>query len=157
MSHDAAPDAPAFRIWPPVAFAVPFLVGLAATRWIGETARLGPYAQEAGLLLLLLVIPWDAWALWALLSRRTALLPGGATTTLVTTGIYRVSRNPLYVGFAVLYAGLGLVLGSVWALALLPVAILAVLWGAILPEEAYLARKFGADYDAYRQRVRRWL
>jgi len=46
---------------------------------------------------------------------------------------------------------------SVWALLLVPVGIALLLWGAITPEEKYLSSKFGAEYDAYRQRVRRWL
>ena len=91
------------------------------------------------------------------MSRRTGLLPGQASTTLVTTGIFAVSRNPLYVGFTGLHLGLALVLGSLWALAALPLALLAVLWGAILPEEAYLAGKFGAEYADDRSKVRRWL
>lgn len=152
-----ASDAPRFRIWPPVAFAVPFLLGLGASWWLGDPVVLPRWSGLAGLVLLILAVPWDAWALWGLLSRRTALLPGSPTTTLVVTGPFALSRNPLYVGFVLLHGGLALVLGSVWALAALPVAILAVLWGAILPEEAYLARKFGRDYAQYRARVRRWI
>jgi protein-S-isoprenylcysteine O-methyltransferase Ste14 len=49
------------------------------------------------------------------------------------------------------------VLASFWSLVLVPVGVAALLWGAIRPEERYLSAKFGADYDAYRARVRRWL
>lgn len=150
-------DAPRFRIWPPVAFGVPFLLGVAASTWLGDPAPLGPWARPVGLVLLALVVPWDTWALVTMRRRRTAILPGAPTTSLITTGPFRMSRNPLYVGFTVLHASLALLLGSLWALAALPVAILAVLWGAILPEEAYLAGKFGSAYDDYRRRVRRWI
>lgn len=150
-------DAPPFRIWPPVAFGVPFLLGLGGSWWLGDPVALPAWTRLAGWGIVFFAALWQACGLWALLSRRTGLLPGQATTTLVTTGVYRLSRNPLYVGFAGLHLGLGLALGSVWALAALPVAVLAVTWGAILPEEAYLAQRFGAEYADYRNKVRRWL
>lgn len=150
-------DAPAFRIWPPVAFGVPFALGVAASTWIGDPLALGAWATPAGIALLAVAVPWDAWGLLAILRRRTGLLPGRPTTALITTGPFRLSRNPLYVGFVLLHVAFALLLGSVWALVGLPVAVLAVWWGAIAPEEAYLAAKFGEEYAAYRSRVRRWL
>jgi protein-S-isoprenylcysteine O-methyltransferase Ste14 len=150
-------DAPRFRIWPPVAFGVPFLLGLAVTWRLGDPVTLGIWARPAGFILVAFVIPWDAWALASMVRHRTAILPGGATTTLLTTGPFAISRNPLYVGFIGWHLALGLLLGSVWALVGLPIAILAVLWGAILPEESYLAQKFGSVYEDYRKRVRRWV
>lgn len=150
-------DAPDFRIWPPVAFGVPFLLGLGASWWLGDPVSLPRWSRDAGSVLLVLAALWQAWGLWSLLRRHTGLLPGQPTTALVTTGPFRVSRNPLYVGFAALHLGAALALHSPWALVALPVAVLAVLWGAILPEEAYLARKFGAAYAEYCGKVRRWL
>jgi protein-S-isoprenylcysteine O-methyltransferase Ste14 len=88
---------------------------------------------------------------------RTALLPGGATTTLIASGPFTRSRNPLYVGLLVLSAGLALLAGSLWALVALPVEWGLLRWGAVLPEERYLAAKFGAEYADYTRRVRRWL
>ncbi len=152
-----ATDAPAFRILPPVAFAVPLGLGLAATWWLGDPVRFGPWARWTGWALLALVVPWDAWALATLGRHHTTVLPGRPTTHLVTTGPFRLSRNPLYVGFALLSTSIALLAHSTWALAGLPVALLAVQWGAILPEETYLAGKFGDAYAQYKARVRRWL
>ena len=90
-------------------------------------------------------------------AHRTSILPGGATTAVLQSGPFRVSRNPLYVGLVALDAGLALLAGSFWALVFVPVGIVALLWGAIWPEERYLAGKFGDDYAAYQARVRRWL
>ena len=67
------------------------------------------------------------------------------------------SRNPLYLGLLAGSAGLALLAGSLWALVLLPVEWALLQWGAVLPEERYLAGKFGSAYDDYRRRVRRWL
>jgi protein-S-isoprenylcysteine O-methyltransferase Ste14 len=63
----------------------------------------------------------------------------------------------LYVGLIVLDLSLALLWPSAWALILVPAGIALLRWGAILPEENYLSKKFGAEYDGYRRRVRRWL
>ena len=76
---------------------------------------------------------------------------------LVTTGIHGWSRNPIYVGMLLLYLGIGLLVRSPWILLLaLPLAI-TIRFGVIAREEAYLERRFGNDYQAYRARVRRWI
>jgi protein-S-isoprenylcysteine O-methyltransferase Ste14 len=53
--------------------------------------------------------------------------------------------------------GLALLVPSFWALVLVPVGVAVLWWGAVRPEEEYLSDRFGADYDDYRHRVRRWL
>jgi len=76
---------------------------------------------------------------------------------LVTTGIHGWSRNPIYVGIFLLYAGIGLAARSPWVLILaLPLAI-ALRYGVVAREEAYLERRFGDTYRDYKARVRRWL
>ena len=64
---------------------------------------------------------------------------------------------PLYLGLITLDVALALLWPSLWALALVPLGVAALRWGAVLPEERYLSAKFGVEYDAYRARVRRWL
>jgi protein-S-isoprenylcysteine O-methyltransferase Ste14 len=63
----------------------------------------------------------------------------------------------LYVGLLALYLGLALLAPTFWGLVLFPAAVLLVLWGAIQPEERFLHERFGAQYDDYARRVRRWL
>jgi protein-S-isoprenylcysteine O-methyltransferase Ste14 len=76
---------------------------------------------------------------------------------LVTTGIHGWSRNPIYVGMFLLYAGIGLAALSPWVLILaLPLAV-TVRYGVVAREEAYLERRFGDTYRDYKVRVRRWL
>ena len=76
---------------------------------------------------------------------------------LVTTGIHGWSRNPIYVGMFLLYAGIGLAARSPWALILtLPLAI-TMRCGVVAREEAYLERRFGDAYRDYKAHVRRWL
>ena len=87
----------------------------------------------------------------------TNLNPTQPTTTLITTGPFRFSRNPIYLSFVLLYAGLAVLFNTLWAILLLPVVLQLMNWGVIEREEAYLERKFGAQYRTYTQRVRRWL
>lgn len=76
---------------------------------------------------------------------------------LVTTGIYRWTRNPIYLAFFLVYGGIGIVVRSPWILLLaLPLAI-TIRYGVVAREEAYLERRFGDIYLDYKQRVRRWL
>jgi protein-S-isoprenylcysteine O-methyltransferase Ste14 len=76
---------------------------------------------------------------------------------LVTTGIYRWTRNPIYLGFFLMYGGIGVAAQSPWVLILtLPIAI-TVRYGVVAREEAYLERRFGDAYRDYKARVRRWL
>lgn len=99
----------------------------------------------------------ELWAIGAFRRRRTAVQPWKPSTALVAEGPYRFSRNPIYLGFAVTYLGLALALNSWLALALLVPCLLVVDRGVIAREERYLSAKFGASYDAYRGRVRRWI
>jgi len=79
------------------------------------------------------------------------------STALVTTGIYRYSRNPIYLGMALIYVGLSLFADSILALAWLPLALIIMYNGVIRREERYLESKFGQEYRAYKRRVRRWI
>jgi protein-S-isoprenylcysteine O-methyltransferase Ste14 len=87
----------------------------------------------------------------------THVQPHKPSTTVVTGGVYRYSRNPIYVGLTALYLGLAFVANTWWA-AILLVPVLAVIhWGVIAREERYLEGKFGETYRAYSARVRRWI
>jgi protein-S-isoprenylcysteine O-methyltransferase Ste14 len=83
--------------------------------------------------------------------------PGLPTGELVTTGVFAVSRNPIYLGGVCLLAGIALVFSLTWSLLLLVPAVAACHYLLIAPEERYLAARFGAEYTQYRASVRRWL
>lgn len=76
---------------------------------------------------------------------------------LVTTGIYRRTRNPIYLGFFTAYVGIGVAAASPWILILLLPLVVTIRYGVVAREEAYLERRFGDAYRDYRARVRRWL
>ncbi len=82
--------------------------------------------------------------------------PGHATTSLVTTGVFSFSRNPLYLGGVLVLVGIGFAFNLPWVLLLLLPSLVACQYLLIAPEETYLAAKFGQDYAAYAASVRRW-
>lgn len=87
----------------------------------------------------------------------TNAIPFKPTTALVTGGPYRITRNPMYVGMALAYIAIAVGFSVMWALALLPVVLLAIDRLVIAKEEPYLERLFGEPYLEYKRRVRRWL
>jgi protein-S-isoprenylcysteine O-methyltransferase Ste14 len=144
-------------LWPPVSVGIPLLVGLLVSAEVGDPLQRSPVTTGLGWLLIAVFGIWNGWALWTIGANRTALLPGQSTTTLIESGPFKRSRNPLYVGLLVGSAGLSLVAASLWALVALPLEWALLHWGAVLPEERYLAAKFGDSYTEYTRRVRRWL
>lgn len=149
---------PRVRIWPPVAAGVPWLGGWWAGRRLGVPPMGGgAWVPGAGRALLVAFALWNGWCLWYFARHRTGLMPGQDTNALLTSGPYRVSRNPLYVGLIAGYIGAALVARSWGAVAMAPVIWAGLHWGAVLPEEAYLRSRLGGPYEEYRSRVRRWL
>ncbi len=88
---------------------------------------------------------------------RTSVNPSRPTTALLTAGPYRLTRNPMYLAMVIQYVGLALLFNALWAIVLLPLALVIIHFTVIKREERYLEQKFGEDYRAYKARVRRWL
>ena len=83
--------------------------------------------------------------------------PWEPSPEIISDGVYRFTRNPMYVGMGVLQAGLAVALADAWVLLLVPVTWCVIYFIAIRHEEAYLERKFGEPYLTYKRSVRRWL
>jgi protein-S-isoprenylcysteine O-methyltransferase Ste14 len=146
-------------VFPPLIYAALFSVGYTAH-------RLAPMHLFVDLPGAVRLVGWGLVVLALLVAASAALLmfragttpnPHRPTTALVAHGPYRFTRNPMYLGLALLYLGLALLVNSAWPLALFPVAIMLVDRWVIAREEAYLERVFGDAYRAYQARVRRWL
>lgn len=88
---------------------------------------------------------------------RTTLDPHGSARQLVTSGIYRFTRNPIYLGFLLMVIGLPLNSGLYWGIVLAPFYVVLMNRLIVQHEEAYLEKKFGKAYTSYTARVRRWL
>jgi protein-S-isoprenylcysteine O-methyltransferase Ste14 len=80
-----------------------------------------------------------------------------APTKLLTGGPYSFSRNPMYIGWTLIYLGTALAANSVWMIALLPIVMVFTHVTDVRNEERFLAEKFGNEYLEYQGRVRRYL
>jgi protein-S-isoprenylcysteine O-methyltransferase Ste14 len=143
---------------PPLLFAAPLLAGWLVNRrcpWPLTAAT--TIAIGTGVLLITLGAAVALAGVRRFRRAGTTVLPFGGTSQLVSLGVYRFTRNPMYLGMALGYAGLAVLLNSVWCLLLLPVALVSVHVLAIRPEERYLSKKFGEEYRDYLKRVRRWI
>ena len=114
-------------------------------------------ARIAGIPLVLFGLFLGGSAVAAQRRAGTPVNPTQPTQAIVQGGPYRFTRNPIYLGMALAYSGLALLLNAVWGLLLLPVMVIALDRGMIRGEEAYLERNFGEVYRQYKDRVRRWL
>ena len=97
--------------------------------------------------------------IFAFRNNRTTVNPLSPSTAsvVVTTGVYRISRNPMYLGFLMALAGWAVHLSNVVAILLLPAFVAYLTRYQIKPEERALLAKFGSEYSQYMSRVRRWL
>lgn len=147
------------RIPPPLAFAAWVLLGVAC-RYLVAAAPVPLDESIGGVAGLLIVAGGFALAASArTLFRRTGQSPAPwkPSPELIFTGPYRFTRNPMYVGLAVIQVGLGIGFNNLWISLFAAAALLTVHFTAVLPEERYLTEKFGESYRSYRARVRRYL
>jgi protein-S-isoprenylcysteine O-methyltransferase Ste14 len=158
MTMAAEPDSAGVRFPPPFVYLGALLLGLAAERFVTLRSfgidRLFLVATGG-----LVFVAGAAMMLAAAgLFRRlgTNVPPSQPTKRIVTTGPYRWTRNPMYLGMALVYAGLAI--GFDWpiAFALLPLVLTTIQTQVIAREERYLEAKFGDEYLRYKAEVRRW-
>ena len=163
MSEDPAGLANAgVRFPPPLLFVAGLAVSLALDRLVlpirlashdvGRTPLLA-----LGWLGIVAGVAFSTWGIRTFRRARTSILPNKPARTVVESGPYWWSRNPMYVGLTAVYTGVALIRNAVWPLIVLPVVLTALWFLVIRREERYLTHAFGDSYIRYRQRVRRWL
>jgi len=113
--------------------------------------------RNVGLLLTFLGFLLGIGAFIEFRKARTTLDPHGSAKQVVTSGIYRFTRNPIYLGFLLMVIGLPLNSGLYWGFLMAPLYMMTMTRLVIEREEAYLEKKFKDQYTGYKSRVRRWL
>jgi len=141
---------------PPLIYAAA-LAAMLVLRWLWPLPILGGAAFWPGLALVVFGVGILIWGRRTLVAGGTNVDPSLPSTAVVTSGPYRISRNPLYVGLAIVYLGLALAFDVWWGIVLLVLVLLVMHLGVIHREERYLERKFGDAYRQYRLAVRRYL
>lgn len=148
------------RVPVPWVFVLAFLAGFAIQKGTGAGVIHGDAAvagRNVGLVLFAAGAVIAGWGLTIFYRLRTTTVPGQCSRELVVWGPYRFTRNPMYVGLTLAYLGEAGILAQMWPLALLPLVLAYLNWTVIPVEEARLTETFGAAYEEYRGRVRRWI
>jgi protein-S-isoprenylcysteine O-methyltransferase Ste14 len=142
---------------PPVIYLAGLAIGFGLEAVLPSVSLPGVLAWSVGGVLILVgvVLGWSFFT--ALRRARTPVDPYKATTAIVTTGPYRLSRNPGYLAMALVYGGISVIAGALWALVVLVPTLMLINWGVIAREERYLEDKFGEEYRRYAGHTRRWL
>lgn len=157
MSDDK--DIPGVIAPPPLIFGIPLIVGLVLhgqelgldinEDWPGRAIGGAILCIFGAALIMLAILKFHA--------AKTPPEPWKETTAFVREGVYRLTRNPMYLGMASIYLGITVIAGCLILAALFVPVIITIHRGVILREEKYLSRKFGAAYDDYRRLTRRWI
>jgi protein-S-isoprenylcysteine O-methyltransferase Ste14 len=152
---------PDVRVPPPVLFALPLMLGLVVQHFVPIDIVSGDGPAKiidfVGAAEIFIGVSLATWAVLTFRRLRTPVIPIRPARTLSIEGPYTMTRNPMYVAFALVYLGITFVVNAFWPLLFLPEALVFTYLFAIKREETYLAREFGDAYTEYCARVRRWL
>ncbi|WP_169054097.1 isoprenylcysteine carboxylmethyltransferase family protein [Nitratireductor sp. XY-223] len=143
--------------WPPILAAVALLLAVLAGKLIAVPLPDAAVLRMIGVLLLLSAVGLDIWSITTLHSAQTTILPTRKSSHLVMNGPYRFSRNPIYCGYIMFLLALGLILANAWFVAFAAAAAYGIQRFAVEREELHLLAVFGAEYESYCRRVRRWV
>ena len=150
-------DRPNVLAPPPLIYLAVLVLAFVLDAVLPLRLSLPPVVRWSGTAVMLVAVVLGGVGRFAFARVRTSANPMQPATTLVTSGAYRWSRNPMYVGMTALLVGFALTTRMAWVLILLVPALTVMHWGVVLREERYLTGKFGAEYETYRARVRRYL
>ena len=155
-SHSQS-DTPHVLILPPLLYGVALAAGF-LLQWIAPHPILSSNARPwVGGALLASGVILAIWGRRVMEGAGTNVNPRLPATAVVSTGPFRLSRNPLYVALTLVYVGLALLANALWVLLFIVPVLVVMHYGVVRREERYLEAKFGDTYRAYRSRVRRYI
>ena len=144
--------------WPPLLYALTLGAAYALSRLV-PLPRWddGPVSKAVGIALLATGLGIAILGALALIRAKTTIDPTGSAKRLMQDGIYRLTRNPMYLGGVLTFAGLGILLRSAWLVLLVVPMAVGLQYLAIRREERHLEVRFGDAYRSYKASVPRWL
>ena len=150
-------DHPGVPIAPPLLFVIPILA-LGVIEWFIPTSVIdGAPRWILGALFFVAGIALTGSGFVTQKRAGTDPIPFNPSTRIVAHGLYRFTRNPMYIGFALTTFGLAILVDSTWMLLAIPIGLVSIDRIVVVREERYLERKFGEEYLSYKRRVRRWI
>ena len=150
-------NGPGVKIPPPLIFILFMLLAYLNSLFAPIELTFAAPITYLGLALLLVGVTLLLYLLYQFKTAKTAVEPWQPTSSIIKTGVYAYSRNPIYLAFCTVPVGLGLYFSDVWLISSVLPSCIGVYYVAIKPEEAYLTRKFGDEYLRYQEKVRRWI
>lgn len=158
MSHlKADADSAHVKFPPPLMLLAMLLVGGILNRFFPAPFVNETFRWPLGILFLIVGLGIILYSAKLFQKAQTKIEPWKTTSNIIQTGVYKYSRNPIYLSFVVIGLGVAFVANSLWiAISMIPLMWILNIF-VIQKEEKYLATKFGSEYLDYKSRVRRWL
>lgn len=152
-------DHPGIYVPPPLVYAMIFLVAVFIQKKlpIDDSLFRQQLTKIVGAGLLIIALFFLIRSLRQFLLSKNTLVTILPANSLQTDGIYNITRNPMYLGLAIVYLGISCLIGNWWNIILFPLLLLLIQEYMIKREEKYLERRFGQVYLDYKSKVRRWL
>lgn len=155
--NNATADHAEVKIFPPLFILGGIIVGIGLNTIVPFRLLNYSIAEMGGYLIMALSFCIAMSAIYAQKKGGTDIDVRSSTSTLITTGIYKISRNPMYLGAVLMFVGIALGFDNAWFL-LLSILLCSILhFKAVKPEQAYLEAKFGETYTIYCEKVRPWI
>jgi protein-S-isoprenylcysteine O-methyltransferase Ste14 len=153
----AAQDNSGVRFPPPLLYVAGLLAGWLLERKYPLASLPRSFATAAGIVLVIAGLALSRAGARAIWKANSSIIPIRPTTAIVSSGVFALTRNPMYLSMVIIYSGIAFLIGSAWPFILLPLVVVAVDRLVIAKEERYLTGKFGEPYLAYKNHVRRWI
>ena len=157
MKEQEPKDNPVVIAFPPLIYGSALLIGLVVHYFLPIQFLAEVLSIWLGVLLILVAGPVIVSAVHTIHRAQTAFDLRKPTTSIVTEGAFRLSRNPAYLALTLLYLGIASLINSIWVLLMVVPTVIVMHRGVIKREERYLERKFGEGYLRYKEEVRRWI
>ena len=142
--------------WPPIWAVLCVFLSWMFAQFLPIVDLSGFYASWLWILLLVVAFIYIIWAEVEFLRHKTTVIPRRSASALLTTGPFKISRNPIYTGYALIILSIALKLGSLSAFLPLPFFVWIITMRFIIGEEAALLKVFGNEYSEWSQNTRRW-
>ena len=152
-------DSPGVYIPPPLLYVLIFLLAIFLQNKFAIEDRIFHFGvtKILGVLLVICSLYFLVTSLSIFFKTKNTLIPFKPASSLQTNGVFHISRNPMYVGLAIMYLGITCLIGNWWNVLLFPILIFIVQETIIKKEEKYLERAFKDEFSKYKTAVRRWI
>ena len=148
---------PGIRLHPPIIYAISILSGIGLNNFWPLAMPYGLQNRNYGIALIVIALLLAAWSLYEFYKADTDVRPDKPDSALLTSGPYRLTRNPLYIVLTLAQLTVSIWLNNLWIVLLVIPSVIVISRYAIAREERYLQTLFGQPYMDYKKRVRRWL